>query len=148
VNGGYMGALLAATVTTYLYDNLLDKGGLAEKYEQRLADLQERSTQLRKRIGQDKARRAARSQTLPNPLSAYTGTYENPELGRMTWQLVNGKLEVTMGLLWSPVEVFNSEENKLRVELTGRGEVVGFSFIAGHVESLTYRKQRFNRVGS
>ncbi len=121
---------------------------MAEKYDKRLAGLKERSAQLRKRMGQDKARRAARSQTLPNPLSAYTGTYENPELGRMTWQLVNGKLEVTMGLLWSPAEVFNSEENKFRLELTGRGEVVGFSLNAGQVESLTYRKQVFNRVGS
>jgi len=148
LNGGFMGAVLATTVTTYLYDNLLEKGGLAEKYDKRLAGLKERSAQLRKRMGQDKARRAARSQTLPNPLSAYTGTYENPELGRMTWQLVNGKLEVTMGLLWSPAEVFNSEENKFRLELTGRGEVVGFSLNAGQVESLTYRKQVFNRVGS
>jgi len=57
VNGGFMGAVLAATVTTYLYDNLLEKGGLAEKYDKRLAGLKERSAQLRKRMGQDKARR-------------------------------------------------------------------------------------------
>ena len=121
---------------------------MAEKYDKRLADLKGQSIRFRKRIGQDKARRAARSQTLPNPLSAYTGTYENPELGRMTWQLVNGKLEVSMGLLWSSVEVYNSEENKFRLELTGRGEVVGFSFSSGQAQSLTYRKQTFVRVGS
>ena len=148
VNGGYMGAMLATTVTKYLYDRLLEKGGLAEKYDKQLTGLQERSAQFRKRIGQDKARRAARSQTLPNPLSAYTGSYENPELGRMTWQLVNGKLEVTMGLLWSPAEVYNAEGNKFRVELTGGGEVIGFSFHAGQAASLTYRKQKFARVGS
>jgi len=148
VNGGFMGAMLATTVTKYLYDRLLEKEGLAEKYDKQLAGLQGRSAQFRERLGRGKAQRAARQQTLPNPLAAYTGTYENPELGRMTWQLVNDKLEVSMGLLWSPAEVFNSEENKLRVELTGRGEVVGFSFHAGQADSLTYRKQTFVRVGS
>ncbi|MCH8020104.1 serine hydrolase [candidate division KSB1 bacterium] len=148
VNGGYMGAMLATTVTKYLYDRLLEKEGLAEKYDKQLAGLQGRSAQFRKRLGRGKAQRAARQQTLPNPLAAYTGVYENPELGRMTWQLVNDKLEVSMGLLWSPAEVYSAENNKFRVELTGGGEVIGFSFIAGHVESLTYRKQRFNRVGS
>ena len=66
----------------------------------------------------------------------------------MTWQLVNDKLEVSMGLLWSPVEVYSAEKNKFRVELTGGGEVIGFSFIAGQAESLTYRKLTFARVGS
>ena len=66
----------------------------------------------------------------------------------MTRQLVNGKLEVSMGLLWSPAEVYNAEKNKFRLELTGRGEVVGFSIHAGQAESLTYRKQTFVRVDS
>lgn len=148
VNGGYMGAMLATTITKYLYDSLLEKGGLAEKYDQQLTGLQERSAQFRKRLGRGKAQRAARQQTLPNPLTAYTGIYENRELGRMTWQLVNGKLEVSMGLLWSPAEVYNAEANKFRLELTGGGEVVGFSLNAGQAQSLTYRKQTFVRVGS
>ncbi len=64
----------------------------------------------------------------------------------MEWQVVNGKLEVTMGLLWSAVEVFDGEQNQLRVELIGGGQVIEFSVAGDKAESLTYLNREFPRV--
>jgi len=144
VNGGFLGSFLADMVACYIYDALLEKPGLDE--EQLLAEFREQAAQLKKRIGEDRARRAARSQVLPHPLTVYVGIYENAELGRMEWRVVDGKLEVTMGLLSSAVEVYNGEQNQLRVELVpARGEVVGFSIRGNQAESITYRGRKFVR---
>ena len=64
----------------------------------------------------------------------------------MEWRVADDKLEVSMGLLWSPVEVYDGEQNQLRVELVpGRGEVVGFLIREDQVESITYRGRKFMR---
>lgn len=76
----------------------------------------------------------------------YAGAYENPELGRMEWQVVDERLEVTMGLLWSAVEVYDGEQNQLRVELTGGGQVIEFLVTGDRAESLTYLNREFARV--
>ncbi len=142
VNEGRLGSFLADMVACSIYDRLLEKPGLDEKLEQ----FQMHAARGRERIGQDKARRAARPQKLPHPLATYAGIYENDEFGRMEWHIVDGKFEVKMGLLRSPVEVYNGEQNQLRVALTGRGEVVGFSIQGDLAESLTYADRKFVRI--
>lgn len=148
VNGAPFVGALANTVACHIYDAMLAKPGLYEKQENILAQLRQQAAQGRKRIAEDRARRAARSQALPHALTTYAGIYENPELGRMQWQVVNGKLEVKMGLLWSAVEVSDGERNKFRVELTGSGEDVEFSVQENRAESLTYDGMKFVKVAA
>jgi hypothetical protein len=52
-----------------------------------------------------------------------------------------------MGLIKSPVEVYDAEKNQLRVELTGNGEVVEFALQGERAESLTYADRQFVKVG-
>lgn len=147
VNEGFLGSFLADMVATYIYDRLLDKPGLDEKYGQMLADLRNQVARLREYLADDKARRAARSQVLPHPLDAYAGKYLNDELGQMEWRIVDDTLEASIGLLQSAAEVYDATQNQLRVELIpARGEVVGFLIESGRAESISYREREFVRI--
>ncbi len=143
VNEGRLGSFLADAVANYVYDRLLEK---PVDEQELLESARQRVAQMRESLAQGRARRASRSQTLPHPLSAYAGVYENSELGRMEWQVVDEKLEVTMGLLWSAVEVYDGEQNQLRVELIGGGQVIAFSVAGDRAERLIYMGREFPRV--
>lgn len=90
VNQGRLSSFLADMVACYVYDRLLDKPGLDEKLEK----FRMQAARGRERIAQDKARREARPQTLPHPIEAYAGIYENDEFERMEWSIVDRKLKV------------------------------------------------------
>jgi CubicO group peptidase (beta-lactamase class C family) len=111
-----------------------------------LARIRTEASGARDRIAADRARRAARPQTLPHPLEAYAGTYENDLYGRVVLSIVNGKLEARAGQAWSPVEVFDGANNALRVELTGSGEVARFTIENGRAMSFTVGGITFRRV--
>jgi CubicO group peptidase (beta-lactamase class C family) len=96
-----------------------------------LARLRTEAARARERVAADRARRAARPQTLPFPIEAYAGTYENELYGRIVFSVVNGNLEARAGQGWSGVEVFDGANNALRVELTGSGEVARFTIENG-----------------
>lgn len=55
---------------------------------------------------------------------------------------------LNLAAIYQVKNLYNAAANKFRLELTGGGEVVGFSFDEGQAQSLTYRKQTFVRVGS
>ena len=101
-----------------------------------LARIRAMAEGARERITTDRARRAARPQTLPFPLEAYAGTYANPLYGRIVFSVVNGKLEARAGQAWSAVEVYDGANNALRVELSGGGEVARVTMINGTASSV------------
>ena len=80
---------------------------------------------------------------LPHPLQAYAGTYSSPVLGEVTFLLVDDRLEMTMGRMWSAVEVFDASRNALRVEPAGGGQVVTFDISEGADRA---RSLRFNQI--
>lgn len=127
-NDASLGAALAELVARYAYDLLREKTGLEEKYEQALDEYAVAARNARQRVAADRARRAARPQTLPRPLAAYAGSFANTQYGQLTLTVVGDRLEATMGPLWSKVEVYDAEREALRVELTGSGSVVQYTF--------------------
>ena len=146
VNGG-LGWRLADLVAAYAYDLLRDVPDLDTKYERLLAEYEGRVEEARHRIAEDREERAARQEPLPHPFSAYAGTYENRELGRMEWRVVDDTLLVEMGVMRGEAEVYDADANQLRIELRGRGEVV---FLFDHDEraaALRYMGREFTRVG-
>jgi CubicO group peptidase (beta-lactamase class C family) len=135
---------LAELVAMEIYKALLGRPGLVPDS---LDWAKQQVAQMRERIGADRARRASRPQTLPLPLSAYAGVYENPAWGRVELSVVNGKLEARAGSAWSAVEVYDNTKHQLRVELTGGGTVVqmeieGDRAIAAVVDGVRYRRVR------
>jgi len=94
---------------------------------------------LRRSLADERARRAARPQTLSNPLEAYAGTYESVQGGTMTWTVRDGRLWAEIGVLRSVAEVFDNQKDQLRIELEpGSGTVVQFKFENGRAVSLTH----------
>lgn len=111
-----------------------------------LARLRAEAATFRERVAADRARRAARPQTLPFPLEAYAGTYENELYGRVVFSVVNGKLEARAGQAWSRVEVYDGQNNALRIELTGSGNVARFKIENGRAVSFEVGGVTFTRV--
>ena len=102
--------------------------------------------QAREGAKADLQRRASRPQQLQFPLSAYTGVYENPVMGRLRLDEVNGKLEAHLGAAWSAVEVFDNTKNLLRIALFGNGEVVNVQMENGKAVALSFGGNEYKRV--
>lgn len=144
-----IGGRAAETLAMYIYDILRARPGAKEKWAQRLVELPKLAKQRREAQVKHMAERAARQQPLPHPLESYAGIYEHPELGRMEWRLVNGKLESSIGLLRSQAEIYNAGNETVRVELTpGEGEVIRFFFGESEAQatSMEFRGAKFQRV--
>lgn len=142
-NDNGTGSALAELAARAVYGELIGGQGYTADS---LARLRVEAAGARERVAADRARRAARPQTLPFPLEAYAGTYENELFGRVVFSVVNGKLEARAGQAWSPVEVFDGQNNALRVELTGSGSVARFTMENGRAVSFEWSGFTFRRV--
>ena len=143
------GSVLAMAVAETVYDVLRDRDATDERLSERLEAVESRRFRIEERISADRQRRASRPQELPHPLEAYTGTYRNEDAGTMIWTLEGDRLHVRAGAASSFVEVFNGEENQLRVELIGGGSVVQALFEADDrvARAMRFGPYVFERVG-
>lgn len=143
-------ASVGGAAVDFIIDQVLDHdrepAGWQARTDEELKSLVSRLQTGRERIAADRARRATRSQTLPNPLDTYTGTFENAEAGTMTWTVRDGKLWAEIGLLKSVAEVFDDATNKLRVELEPAvGSVVAFEIGDGKAKRITFSGRTYVR---
>jgi CubicO group peptidase (beta-lactamase class C family) len=141
-NDNGTGSALTELAARAVYGRLISGQGFSSDS---LGRLRTEAGAARERIAADRARRAARPQTLPFPLEAYAGTYENELYGRIVFSVVNGRLEARAGQAWSAVEVFDGANNALRVELTGSGEVARFTIENGRAVSVEIGGTVFQR---
>lgn len=142
------GSRLAGLVAGYAYELWLGRPDLDARYAQKLEALRDQAVKYRAKLAADEAQRASRSQELPRPLDAYAGIYESRRLGRIELRVADGRLVARMGVLSSPVEVYDGPAHKLRVELIGSGSVVevGFALEGGVASRLTYQGEEFTRA--
>jgi CubicO group peptidase (beta-lactamase class C family) len=147
VNGGGIASPLADVVAAALYDRLLGRPETDQRLDRRLNELAAQTEERKGAIQADRAKRAARPQTLPHPLVDYVGVYENPSLGAVELRLEGDHLEAVMGVARSSVEAYDAAKNKLRVELLGRGSVMEarFSGGSGRASSLVLLDTVFER---
>jgi hypothetical protein len=145
VNGG-PGSLLTDLIAGYVYDLAAGRPGADARADELLAGAAPAVERARNAVAQDRARRATRPQTLPRPLTDYTGSFESPALGRMEWRLEGGALKARCGVLEPGVEVFDAAANQLRVQLPGGGEVVEFVFEGnGPATAVRFQGYTFTR---
>jgi hypothetical protein len=146
-NGGQAGGRLADLVANAIYDHLRGRIDARERMMAQLAELAKGRKQLQAARTADRAKRAARSQTLRLPLDAYAGRYVSEDLGTLTLEITAGRLVATMGVAQSPVEVFDAASDRLRVELLGAGAVIEARIPAGdtRVRSLQFEGATFAR---
>lgn len=147
-NGGDASSGMADIVATAIYDRLLGRADADERLRERLAAWERERDAMLAEIAADRAKRAARPQTLPRPIGDYTGTFVNPQLGTLALRLgEDGRLEARLGVARSPVEVFDATKNQLRVELLGGGSVltVGFAQEKSAASEVAMLGQTFRR---
>lgn len=142
-NASGTGSALADLAAQAIYSRLIRGASFSADS---LVRLRAEAASAREDVAADRARRAARPQTLPFPLEAYAGTYENELYGRVVFSVVNGKLEARAGQAWSRVEVFDGQNNALRIELTGSGSVARFKMENGRAVSFDWAGVTFRRV--
>ena len=147
VNGDGAASPASDLVATYAYELLLGEPDVATRFAARLDSLAARAAEARRDLAEQLAERRARLAPLPHPLSSYTGTYENAELGRMEWRAVAGGLEMRMGVVRSRAEGYDAARNQLRIEVGG-GVVAEFVFPegGGPASALRLRGAEFARV--
>ena len=138
-NSSRFGGLFAVHGSQLIYDVLRGRAKGKKEMQEALARVAKQVQELRGRLKADRDRRAKRDQKLPRPLSAYTGSFENPLYGRITLELAQGKLVARMGRLRSAVEVYDAKREALRVELTGGGTVVATKFVEGQPKAVALR---------
>jgi CubicO group peptidase (beta-lactamase class C family) len=148
VNGDGPASPAADLMATYVYDRLMGKPDVAAAYDARLDELEQQLAEGLQQLADHLAEREARQVPLPHPLEDYAGVYEHPALGRMEWRVVDDHLEVSMGVAESEAEVYAAAEDKLRVELTGGGEVIDFTVPegGGPARSLEYNGFTLERM--
>lgn len=149
-NEDELGPLVAEAVAQAIYAHLLGWPDAGARLDARLARLGEEVSGVRARLAEHRAERAARQRPLRHPLSAYEGTFANEEMGRMTFRARGGALVASMGLLEGPVEVYDADENELRLELVpGMGMVARFEMGAdGRARAFSSRGMSFVREAS
>lgn len=146
-NGGSAGMMTADLLAVSLYDRLLGRADATARFESRLAELSGKLAGFRARLAKNLAERAGRQKPLPRPLSAYAGTYVNPDWGTLELRLEGERLEARAGVARCPVEVFDATTEKLRVELFGGGDVIRAVFENGdaNASAFEFKNVRFAR---
>ncbi len=143
------GGLSALTdiVAAYAYDLEAGRADARERAETRMAELRKRFGDSRRNIAtQDSIRAARQLQPLGRPLADFAGSYEEPSFGKITFTMRDGRLEYRWGALYGPVEIYDAAKAQLRIETTGSGNVVTFTFAgdgparALELEGTTFRR--------
>lgn len=141
-NEGDLGTPQVEILASVLHDIVRDRPIISADSLASIARLFDRR---RSQIASDRQRRAARSQTLPLPRSAYTGNFTNTTWGTIRVSLRGDTLECRMGVAQSDAEVFDAERNQLRVELLGSPDIVTAVVENGSVLALEISGVRFSR---
>ncbi|MBW3671274.1 MAG: beta-lactamase family protein [Acidobacteria bacterium] len=146
-NGGGIASPAADLVATYIYDRLAGREDLETEYERQLAELQAERDEWKESAAAHLAERAARSAPLAHPLEHFAGTYDNPRLGRIVWQVVADGLEARAGVAGSRAEIYDATEHQLRIDIGG-GTVVTFEFPEQGLPATAFLMsgERFERV--
>lgn len=146
LGNGNAGPPAADLVARYIYDRLIGRGDLEAFYAEQLQSATAARDERARSIETDRANRANRLAPLPRPLHAYAGTYHNPEMGTMHWQVVAEGLEVTMGVAHARAEIFDAGRDFFRITLTGGGTVAAFEFDDdGPASAVQWNRFKFAR---
>jgi len=145
-NEGTIGGGAIENIAQYVIDRGRDSAKAATVYAPRLAELPAVVERIKGRILEDRARRAARPQSLSKPLEAYAGVFESVQGGTMTWTVREGRLWAEIGVLKSIATVFDNQTDRLRVELEpGTGTVVQFKFENDRALGLSHQGFEYTR---
>jgi CubicO group peptidase (beta-lactamase class C family) len=120
---------LTDVVAAFAYDLEAGRPNARERAEERLSELRANFSRLLANTARQDSIRAARQlQPLGRPLRDFTGTFQEPSFGTITFTERNGHLEYRWGAVYGPAEIYDATKDQLRIEIAGSGEVVTFTF--------------------
>ena len=144
---GAESAAMGDFVMAFAYALLTGNTAAETRLRSRLASAPAPLTETRRGIAADRARRAARPQVTPLPMTANTGRFVDPTFGSLVVSVRDGRLYVANGVLESVAEVYDGAPYKWRVELTpGSGSVLEFQVEDGRVTGVSFEGPRLRRV--
>jgi hypothetical protein len=137
---------LTDIVASYAYDLEAGRTDALERANTALAAITDRFKTLPTQLAATEATRAARQKPLPHPLATYTGTFDHPGYGPMTWSVRDGRLWYAFGAFSGPVEIYDTEKNQFRADYAGGGSVATFVIDAdGRASEVVFDEVRFVR---
>jgi CubicO group peptidase (beta-lactamase class C family) len=133
-------------IAAYAYDLEAERPDALARAEAGLASITDRLKTLPEQLAATEATRAARQKPLAHPLSSYTGTFEHPGYGTMTWTVHDGRLHYRYGAFSGPVEIYDADKNQFRADYGGGGSVATFVLDAGgKVREVVFEDVKFTR---
>ena len=139
---------LTDIIAAFAYDLEAGRPDARERANTRLTTLRTQFANSRANIARNDSVRAARQkQSLQHPLKDFAGTYEAEGYGRVVFALNDGKLGYRWTDMYGPAEIYDASKNQLRIEISGSGNIVTFTFpSAGPAESFDLEGTVFKRV--
>lgn len=138
---------LAIRITQYAYDLYLGREDAVKKQERQTArQLKKQLRRYRKWERKHLSKMAKRTWQLTLPQTAYTGTFSNPHLGKVTVALEDNELVARMGQIRTVATPY-PHENCARVEMApGSGMVICFGVEDSKVVDFSFGREVFVRV--
>jgi CubicO group peptidase (beta-lactamase class C family) len=146
MSGG--GSIITDIIAAFVYDLEAGRGYARDSAEARLKQYRQGFAGAgANRARNDSVRAARQAVQLKHPISLFAGTYEAPNYGRIILTERAGKLDFRWGDLSGPVEIFDATKDQLRIEITGSGTVMTFTFPeTGPATEVAVQGLKFTRV--
>ncbi len=147
-NGDGMASPATDLLATYIYDRLGGVEDVERIFAERLDELRVQAEAGRRAMAEDRANRSIRLRPLRHPLEAFAGRYESEALGEIEFRVVAGGLEFHFGIARGRAEVFDADQDALRIEIGGSGMVIQFRFEppGGPASGVVLQGVPFSRV--
>ena len=133
-------------IAAYAYDLEAERPDALARAEAGLAQIKERLKGLPAQLASTEATRAGRQKPLAHPLATFTGTFEHPGYGTITFTRADGGLNYKYGAWSGKVETYDAAKNEFRAEYGGGGVVAAFVLDAeGRARELVFDGVKFVR---
>lgn len=133
-------------IASFVYQTLLDRPNVQDRFAQQLEEMDEAVTERVKRIAEHRREIEQREWQLSKPMGNYAGTYTSMELGTLTITRDANGLLVTHGQLSAHAQPY-PKQDVIRLELVpNNGHGAAFAIDNGVVTGLHYLGVEWSRL--
>jgi CubicO group peptidase (beta-lactamase class C family) len=121
------GSALTDIVAAYAYDLEAGRPDAGARADTRMAVAMSRLERIPARLAAFDSVTESRKRPLLHPITAFTGTFENPGYGQISWTVRGGKLQYRFGAYSGSADIYDAAANQFRIEFGGSGTVATFT---------------------
>lgn len=143
---GELASLATDILAAFAYDLEMGHPNAHAIAGKRLQELIDRRPALLAEIAKSEAKRASRQKPLNRPLSDFAASYRHEWYGTITFEVRGDKLHYKWGAIRGVAEVFDADDDVLRIEVVDTGNTVAFDFPgSGPARAIELRGETFQR---